>query len=114
MKRLFTVIASLLVVLFITSCEEEEEISVKYEVKSSISRIDVSYVDIHGDILFKEDVPVPWSYSFYYTKGEFVFLWAEIKAFTGSVTVTIFRKHELWKTDTSSGEHATATVSGKL
>ena len=87
--------------------------NVKYEVTGSASKVFITYQNENGGTS-QEEASVPWSYSFTAESGDFVYVSAQNQGDNGSVTVTIYKDGEVFKTSTSSGGYVIATADGRL
>lgn len=87
---------------------------VKYKVTGTAATVDVTIENEDGGCSQFSDVSVPWTYSFEREEGEFVYVSAQNCGNSGSVTVTIYKDGDTFKTSTSSGAYVIATASGTL
>ena len=87
---------------------------VRYEVTGSAQAVDITYTNESGGTSQLSDVSVPWSVSFTGDALDLVSVMAQNKGEAGSVTTTIYRDGESWKTSTSEGAYVVASASGAL
>ena len=88
--------------------------NVEYKVTGTANKVDIIIENKDGETSMYSDIPIPWSYSFEREQGEFVYISAQNCGETGSVTVTIYRDGDVFRTATSDDLWATATVYGTL
>lgn len=88
--------------------------NVEYKVTGTANKVDIIIENKDGGASMYSDIPIPWSYSFEREQGEFVYISAQNCGETGSVTVTIYRDGDVFRTATSDDLWATATVYGTL
>ena len=89
--------------------------NVEYEVTGfPQNKVDITYENESGGTSQYSDVSIPWSYSFKREEGEFVYISAQNQGQSGSITVTILRNDNIFKSSTSSGAYVIATASGTL
>lgn len=105
-----------LIYLALLGCDNplDSSIDVKYKVTGTAETVDVTYENSSGGVSQESDVEVPWSYSFTGEPGDFVYISAQNQGQTGTVTVTIYRDGDVFKTSTSEGAYVIATASGTL
>ena len=86
----------------------------EYRVTGTASRVDVTYENADGGMSQVSNVTVPWSYRWSSAEsGDFLYVSAQIvNASGGSVTVTIRKDGDTFKSSTSSGFASIATASG--
>jgi len=87
---------------------------VEYRVTGTCSRVDVTYQNSDGGTSQVTNKSLPWSYTFTGGTGDFVYVSAQNQEKNGSVTCTIYRNGNVFKTSTSSGAYVIATASGSL
>lgn len=116
MKLLRFIAGMGLIYLALTGCDNpfDPSIDVKYKVTGTAATVDVTYENSSGGVSQESDVEVPWSYSFTGDPGDFVYISAQNQGQTGTVTVTIYRDGDVFKTSTSEGAYVIATASGTL
>ena len=107
------IIILLLAAIILSSCDFFIGM-MEYEVTGSASSVDVTYANESGGTSRQSGVSLPWSYSFTGDPGDFVYILAENKGATGSVTATIYKNGNEFKTSTSSAPYGTAEASGVL
>jgi tetratricopeptide (TPR) repeat protein len=93
-------------------CEKSSDI--KYEVTGSTSMADVTYRNKDGGTSQANGVSIPWSYSFKGSSGKLVYISAQSKRESGSITVTIYKDGSVFKSSKSSGAYCIAEASGTL
>lgn len=113
MKKI-TVLLWLLLLFFSCSSLFDTSYDVEYKVTGSASKVDITIENEDGGTSQYHDVPVPWSYTFKGEVGDFVYVSAQNQGQSGTVTATIYRDGETFKTSTSSGAYVIATASGSL
>jgi hypothetical protein len=116
--KIFSCLA-LILLLALMGCKDNEPAGpetyqVKYSVTGSATKVDITYENEDGGTSQVAGASVPWSYSFTGEKGDFVYISAQNQDSTGTVTVTIYRDGDTFKTSTSSGAYVIATASGTL
>ena len=111
MKQLLITVA-----LVLTACSNpfDSSIDVRYEVTGSAELVNVTYQNNNGGISQVTDVLLPWSMSFSGDPEDYVYLSAQNQGETGSITVTIFKNNDIFKSATSTGSYVVASVSGTL
>jgi len=87
---------------------------VKYEVTGTTSKVDITIENESGGTSQFSDVSVPWIYEFRRISGSFVYLSAQNQLSSGSVTVTIYKNGNVFKSSSSSGAYVIATAYGTL
>lgn len=112
-KILIILISTIIIILNIlnSGCLSTTTHTVKYEVTGSASKVFVTYENEYGGTS-QEEVYLPWSYTFTAESGDYVYISAQNLGDSGSVTVTIYKDGEVFKTSTSSGGYVIATASG--
>ncbi len=113
------VIAVLAIAIIIGVCasagnELSKDHDVKYEVTGSAQSADITYQNEDGGTSQLSDEPLPWSISFKGDAMDFVYVSAQNKGETGSVTATIYKDGEQFKSSTSSGAYVIASADGSL
>jgi hypothetical protein len=107
--------ALLIVLLFFCGCSLfDTSYDVEYKVTGTAIKVDITIENEDGGTSQYDDVSVPWSYAFKGEPGDFVYVSAQNQGQTGTVTATIYRDGEIFKTSTSSGAYVIATASGTL
>ena len=111
MKKLILIVALLLI-----ACSNpfDSSITVKYEVTGSAELVNVTYQNNNGGISQITDVVLPWSMTFSGNPEDYVYLSAQNQGETGSITVTIYKDNDIFKSATSSGSYVVASVSGTI
>ena len=111
MKQILVIVA-----LLLTACTNpfDSSITVKYEVTGSAELVNVTYQNNNGGISQITDVVLPWSMTFSGNPEDYVYLSAQNQGETGSITVTIFKNDDVFKSATSTGSYVVASVSGTL
>ncbi len=94
--------------------ELSKDHDVKYEVTGSAQSVDITYQNEDGGTSQVSDASVPWSYTFTGETLNFVYVSAQNNGETGTVTVTIYKDGEQFKSSTSSGAYVIASASGSL
>lgn len=102
--------------LFGASCDTLTGTSnIEYRVTGfNVQRVSLTYESEGGGTAQVSNATIPWSHAFKAKKGDFLYISAQIVQGTGSVTVTIAKSGETFKTTTSSGFASIATASGAL
>jgi hypothetical protein len=113
------VIAVIAIVAIIAICvsagnELSKTYGVKYEVTGSAQSVDLTYQNEDGGTSQLSDVSLPWSLSFKGDALDFVYISAQNQGETGTVTATIYRDGEQFKSSTSSGAYVIASADGSL
>lgn len=111
-----TVLAIAIIIGICASAGNElsKDHDVKYEVTGSASTVDVTYTNEDGGTSQLSDVTLPWSVSFTGDTLDFVYVSAQNQGETGTVTATIYRDGEQFKSSTSSGAYVIASADGTL
>jgi hypothetical protein len=104
--------ALMLLVIFTSGCVSTTY-DVEYEVTGSAARVFITYQNEDGGTS-QDEAFVPWWYSFNGNSGDLVYVSAQNQDEIGSVTVTIYRDGEIFKTSTSSGGYVIPTASGRI
>lgn len=94
--------------------ELTKDYQVRYEVTGSASTVDITYQNEDGGTSQLSDVTLPWSLAFTGEALDFVYVSAQNQGETGTVTVTIYKDGEQFKTSTSSGAYVIASADGAL
>ena len=94
------------------SKEPDYDYTVQYKITGSASLVDVTLNNSTGGTEQYDNVPVPKIYSYKYFEDWFLYISAQNQGQTGTVTVSIYYKDNLFKTSTSSGAYVIATASG--
>lgn len=94
--------------------ELSKDHDVKYEVTGSAQSVDITYQNEDGGTSQVSDVTLPWSITFTGDTLDFVYISAQNQGETGTVTVTIYRDAEQFKSSTSSGAYVIASADGTL
>lgn len=87
---------------------------VQYKISGTAEKVDVTLNNASGGTEQFDNVQVPHSYQYKYFSDDFVYISAQNQGESGSVTVQIFHKGELFKSATSSGAYVIATASGGI
>jgi hypothetical protein len=110
----------IILLLVLVGCKDKdkgptgpETYQVKYHVTGSATWVSIAYETDYGEIS-QANTSVPWSCSFTGEKGDFVYVSAWNQEDGETVTVTIYKDEEIFKTSTSSGAYVRATASGYL
>ena len=74
--------------------------------------MDVTLNNSSGGTEQFDNVPVPHTYSYKTFSDDFLYISAQNQGDSGSVTVSIYLKGDLYKTSTSVGAYVIATASG--
>jgi len=119
MKRLLYLMVALLLIaaLAVAACGEiisTKTHQVMYEVTGTAQSASLTYQNKDGGTSQESDVSLPWTYSFEGKGGDFVYISAQNNGETGSITVTIYRDSEVFRTSTSTGAYTIATASDSL
>lgn len=87
--------------------------SIEYRVTGTASMVSVTYATAGGGTAQVGTATLPWSTSFKCEKaGDFLYVSAQNRGTTGTVTVTIYKDSASYKTTTSSGSFVIATAEG--
>lgn len=86
--------------------------TVEYKITGTANRVDVTLNNSTGGTEQYSDVPIPKSYKYKQFSDWFLYISAQNQGQTGTVTVSIYYKDNLFKTSTSSGAYVIATASG--
>jgi hypothetical protein len=113
------VLALMLAVCSFMGCEDDKDDngnrSVTYSITGSAPTVNITMESEGGGTSQRSGQSLPWSLAgMGFGAGDFVYLSAQNQADHGTVTVTITRNGEVWKTATSTGAYVIATVSGSL
>ena len=116
MKKLFVIMLGVMIVLFAIGgvCVTTETYQITYEVTGTALAASLTFTNEDGGTSQESDVWLPWTYSFEAEEGDWVSILAQNTGDTGSVTVTIYRDGEVFRTSTSSGAYVIATASDFL
>lgn len=117
MKRLTLMSVILFIVFGLSGCDGDlfpTVYEVKYNVTGSAFRVDITYQDEDGERTQLTNVALPWEYSIEVEEDQEVYISAQNKGETGSVTVTIYRDDVEFRKSTNSGPYMTATAQGTL
>jgi len=95
-------------------CEKNPKNKIEYRVTGSTNKVDITYTNKDGGTSQANGVSIPWSYSFTSSSGKFVYVSAQNKNESGSITVTIYKDGSVFKSSKSSGEYCIAGASGTL
>jgi Mycobacterium membrane protein len=87
--------------------------TVQYQVQGTAKGASLTYQNAGGDTEQK-DVSVPWAVSLTMREGHFVYVLAQNKGETGTITCKILLDGVVVKTAESSGAYKIASCSGKL
>lgn len=87
---------------------------VTYDVTGSAWTVDITYQNEDGGTSQLSGVMLPWRTSFSAGALSFVYIAAQNQGETGTVTATIYRDGEEFRTSTSSGAHVIASAHGSL
>ena len=87
---------------------------VTYDVTGSAWTVDITYTNGDGGTSQLSGVMLPWRTSFSAGTLSFVYVAAQNQGETGTVTVTIYRDGEEFKTTTSYGAYVIASAHGSL
>jgi len=90
------------------------EYTVEYRISGTAQKVDVTLSNSSGGTEQYDDVSVPHSYKYRDFYDSFVYISAQNQGQSGSVTVSIYHKGNLFKTSTSSGAYVIATASGSI
>lgn len=106
----------LFVTLLLMACSNpfDSSIAVKYEVTGTAELVNVTYQNNNGGISQVTDASLPWSMTFSGNPEDYVYLSAQNQEETGSITVTIYKNNDVFKSATSTGSYVVASVSGTL
>lgn len=94
--------------------ELTKEFQVRYEVTGSAETVDITYQNADGGTSQLSGVTLPWSTTFTGQALDFVYVSAQNKGETGTVTATIYRDGEQFKSSTSEGAYVIASADGTL
>lgn len=86
---------------------------VTYKVGGSTTRASVTYENDQGGTE-QADIPVPWTKTFTFQSGDFVYISAQNDKDYGTITCEITVKGNVFKTAKSSGAYTIATCSGSV
>ena len=87
--------------------------NIEYRVTGfNVQRVSLTYESEGGGTAQVSSATLPWSYALRAKQGDFLYISAQIVEGTGSVTVTIAKGGDTFKTTTSSGLASIATASG--
>lgn len=78
----------------------------------NVQRVSITYESGSGGTSQVASATLPWSYSFKADRDAFLYVSAQIIQGTGSITATIRKNGDSFKTGTASGFAAIATASG--
>lgn len=105
---------TLLTTLLASGCDSITGASnIEYRVSGTATRVSLTY-ETEGGTSQVASVALPWSYSRRATKGDFLYISAQIVQGTGTVTTSIYKGSDLFKTSSSSGFASIASASGSL
>ena len=125
-KKLILVLLGILIFVALTGCYLDSTNSdlptysyskdIKYSVSGTASTEDITMSNKDDNTEQKDDVSVPWSYSFTKTDSEYQFLYisAQNQHDSGTVTVKILIDGETVETATSEGAYVIATASTSI
>lgn len=84
----------------------------EYRISGSAATADLTYQNSMGTTSQRQNTALPASLSFPVFNGGYVYISAQNGASTGTITVSIYRRGQLFSTNTASGSYAIATASG--
>lgn len=107
---------SVFCVLLFTGCDSLRGISdIEYTATGvNVSRVSLTYEASGGGTEQIASRALPWSYAFKGKKDDFLYVSAQIIEGEGTVTVTIKKSGQIFKSATSTGFASIATASGLL
>ncbi len=121
MKKIFLVLALVLLSLTLLSCDSGDSSSggegshqITYQVTGSASAVFITLLTPGAVTAQFSGVTPPWSVNYTLTSGFFLYISAQNQTSSGSVTVSIYEDGNLLKQSSSSGAFVTATASGTL
>lgn len=114
MRRRLVFVLVVLVAFAGTGCNAITGASdIEYSITGvNVQRVSITYESGSGGTSQVSSATLPWSYSFKADKDAFLYVSAQIVQGTGSITVTIRKNGDSFRTGTASGFAAIATASG--
>lgn len=101
--------------IILVSCEGKEDFDVAYSVTGTDKlAVNISYMDEYGNLLLRDNVRIPWNFSFIGQKGDMVYLSAEKLSSLGTVKVIIYKNSSIWKESTTIEPYGVASEIGEL
>ncbi len=90
--------------------------TIKYEIKGTAKTVRTRHINAWGYLELRSFTSLPWTYEFQYKRptGTYVMVSAQSHVITDTVMVIIYRDNVVFLSDTSFGDNAVATVSGRL
>lgn len=115
MKIFKFMLIAILVAMSFACSEDDETIEIIYEVTGSAASFSVTYANSNEDTEQVNPVGNGWTYKIYDAKdGQFLYIAAQNRHETGSVTVTIYKDGNVLQKSTSAGAYVIATASTSL